>query len=98
LEDPVISPETALELGLVTEVVADDELETVAMKKAEKMARLAPHYTRMTKRLIGTSLDNALTEQLQNERHGIADSMGTEDLKRGVTAFFAGEKPEFEGD
>lgn len=98
LEDPVISPETALELGLITEVVADGELEAVAMKKAEKMARLAPHYTRMTKRLIGTSLDNALTEQLQNERHGIADSMGTEDLKRGVTAFFAGEKPEFEGD
>lgn len=97
-EDPVIDANTALDLGLVTEVVADDDLEATAMKKAEKMARLAPHYTRMTKRLIGTSLDNSLTEQLQYERHGIADSMGTEDLKRGVTAFFAGEKPEFEGD
>ena len=98
LEDPVIDANTALDLGLVTEVVADDDLEATVMKKAEKMARLAPHYTRMTKRLIGTSLDNSLTEQLQYERHGIADSMGTEDLKRGVTAFFAGEKPDFEGD
>lgn len=98
LEDPVIDANTALDLGLVTEVVADDDLEATVMKNAEKMARLAPHYTRMTKRLIGTSLDNSLTEQLQYERHGIADSMGTEDLKRGVTAFFAGEKPDFEGD
>jgi hypothetical protein len=52
----------------------------------------------MSKSLIASSLDNSITEQLQSERHGIADSMGTEDLKRGVEAFFAGEKPEFEGD
>jgi len=31
------------------------------------------------------------------ERHGIADSMATEDLRNGVTAFFAGEEPSFEG-
>ena len=43
------------------------------------------------------SLDNSLTEHLQLERHGIADSMATEDLRNGVQAFFAGEKPEFSG-
>lgn len=98
LEDPVIKPDQALELGLVTEVVPDDELESTALAKAEKLAKLAPHYTRMSKSLIASSLDNSITEQLQHERHGIADSMGTEDLKRGVKAFFAGEKPEFEGE
>lgn len=98
LEDPVIKPDQALELGLVTEVVPDDELESAALAKAEKLAKLAPHYTRMSKSLIASSLDNSITEQLQHERHGIADSMGTEDLKRGVKAFFAGEKPEFEGE
>lgn len=98
LEDPVIQPQRALELGLVGEVVPDDELAAAALAKAEKLAKLAPHYARMSKSLIASSLDNSITEQLQHERHGIANSMGTEDLKRGVEAFFAGEKPEFEGD
>ena len=53
---------------------------------------------RMAKRLIDESLEHSLTEHLQLERHGIADSMATEDLRRGVTAFKAGETPEFKGD
>ena len=52
----------------------------------------------MAKRLLHESIENSLTDHLQLERHGIADSMATEDLRRGVTAFFAGEQPDFEGD
>src|SRR5918994_514989 len=51
----------------------------------------------MAKLLANTSLDNSLTEHLQVERHGIADSMATEDLRDGVQAFFAGDEPEFKG-
>ena len=51
----------------------------------------------MAKVLCGQSIENSLTEHLQLERHGIADSMATEDLRAGVTAFFGGETPEFEG-
>ena len=57
----------------------------------------APHYVRMAKLLIGQSLDNSLTDHLQLERHGIADSMGTEDLREGVTAFFEGREATFTG-
>jgi len=39
------------------------------------------------------SIENGLTEHLQLERHGIADSMATEDLREGAIAFFSGEKP-----
>ena len=66
--------------------------------KAGELAAKAPHYVRMAKRLIGESIEHSLTDHLQLERHGIADSMGTEDLRRGVTAFKAGETPEFKGD
>ena len=38
------------------------------------------------------SIENSLTEHLQLERHGIADSMATEDLRIGVEAFFGGEQ------
>ena len=65
--------------------------------KAEKLAAKAPHYVRMAKLLCGVSIENSLTEHLQLERHGIADSMATEDLRNGVEAFFGGGKPVFEG-
>jgi hypothetical protein len=53
----------------------------------------------MAKRLTGVSIENSLTEHLQLERHGIADSMATEDLRIGVEAFFGdgGGKAEFTG-
>jgi enoyl-CoA hydratase/carnithine racemase len=97
LEDPMISPQDALEMGLVSAVVPADGLMEAARAKAEELAKKAPHYVRMAKLLANTSLDHTLTEHLQIERHGIADSMATEDLRDGVTAFFAGDEPEFKG-
>jgi 2-(1,2-epoxy-1,2-dihydrophenyl)acetyl-CoA isomerase len=97
LEDPMMSAEQAADEGLVDYVVPADRLADEARAKAEELAAKAPHYVRMSKLLIGQSLDNSLTEQLQIERHGIADSMATEDLRAGVQAFFAGEEPEFTG-
>jgi enoyl-CoA hydratase/carnithine racemase len=97
LNDPLLSAEAALELGIVSKVVAPDELLGEARAKAARLAAKAPHYVRMAKLLIGESLDNSLTEHLQVERHGIADSMGTEDLREGVTAFFEGREAKFTG-
>ena len=97
LNDPLLSAEQALEMGIVSKVVAPDELLTEARAKAEKLAAKAPHYVRMAKLLVGQSLDNSLTEHLQLERHGIADSMATEDLREGVTAFFEGREARFTG-
>jgi enoyl-CoA hydratase/carnithine racemase len=59
---------------------------------------MAPHYIATCKRLLAASLDNSLADHLQLERHGIADSMATQDLARAVPAFFAGETPEFTGE
>ena len=97
LNDPLLSAEDALELGLVSKVVPADELLSEARTKAEKLAAKAPHYVRMAKRLVAESLENSLTDHLQVERHGIADSMGTEDLREGVTAFFEGREATFTG-
>lgn len=98
LHDPLLSAAEAREEGIVAEVVPADRLMEVARDRAEELAAKAPHYVRMSKLLIGQSLENPLADHLQVERHGIADSMATEDLRRGVTAFFAGEQPEFRGD
>ena len=97
LEDPNMKAADALAERLVSEVVAPDALMDAARAKAEKLAAKAPHYVRMAKMLANTSIENSLTEHLQLERHGIADSMATEDLRNGVEAFFGGGTPEFHG-
>jgi 2-(1,2-epoxy-1,2-dihydrophenyl)acetyl-CoA isomerase len=97
VEDPDIKAERALQEGLVSEVVPADELLEKAREKAEKLAAKAPYYVRMAKRLVGESIEHSLTQHLQLERHGIADSMATEDLRNGVEAFFGGGTPEFKG-
>jgi 2-(1,2-epoxy-1,2-dihydrophenyl)acetyl-CoA isomerase len=97
LNDPLISADAALEQGLVAEVVAADELMDRALDKARKLGAKSPHYVRMAKSLVAQSLDNSLADHLQLERHGIADSMETEDLRGAVEAFFAGTEAEFHG-
>jgi enoyl-CoA hydratase/carnithine racemase len=97
LDDPNLPAADALEMGLVSEVVPGDELMARARERAAKLAQMAPHYVKMAKRLVGVSLENSITEHLQLERHGIADSMATEDAQNGVVAFFGGEKPVFKG-
>lgn len=97
LDDPNMSAREALAERIVAAVVAPDELMDRARAKAEELAAKAPHYVRMAKLLCGQSIENSLTEHLQLERHGIADSMATEDLRAGVKAFFGGGTPEFSG-
>ena len=97
LHDPLLSATEAHEMGIVAEVVPADRLLEVARERAEELAAKAPHYVRMSKLLIGQSLDNTLADHLQVERHGIADSMATEDLREGVTAFLDGRQATFTG-
>ena len=97
LQDPLLSAAEAREEGIVAEVVPADRLMEVARERAEELAAKAPHYVRMSKLLIGQSLENTLADHLQVERHGIADSMATEDLREGVTAFLEGRQATFTG-
>jgi 2-(1,2-epoxy-1,2-dihydrophenyl)acetyl-CoA isomerase len=97
LEDPNLSAADAKELGLVREVVEPDELMPCAQELIGDLAKKAPHYVRMAKKLCGVSIENSIHDHLQLERHGIADSMATEDLRNGVETFFSGGTPEFHG-
>lgn len=98
LEDPILDANAALEAGIVSRVVPADQLLGAAHEKAVELAAKAPHYVKTAKALLHESLENSLTDHLQLERHGIADSMATQDLRNGVDAFFKGEKVEFRGE
>jgi enoyl-CoA hydratase/carnithine racemase len=97
LEDPNMKASDALAERIVGEVVPAEELLPRAREKARKLAAMAPHYVRTAKALTAISIETPLTEHLQLERDGIADSMATEDLRNGVAAFLGGETPEFTG-
>ena len=97
LNDPLLSAGDAHEMGIVSEVIPGERLMERAREKAEKLAAKAPHYVRMSKLLVAQSLENTLADHLQVERHGIADSMATEDLREGVTAFLEGREATFTG-
>lgn len=97
LDDPLMNAAQAREEGIVSDVVPADRLLEVARGRAVELAARAPHYVRMSKLLVSRSLENKLADHLQLERHGIADSMATEDLREGVTAFLDGRQPTFEG-
>jgi 2-(1,2-epoxy-1,2-dihydrophenyl)acetyl-CoA isomerase len=96
LNDPNLTAGAALEEKLVSEVVPGDRLIERAREKAVKLAAKSPYYVKMAKRLVHGSLDHTIAEHLQLERHGIAESMGTEDLRDAVTAFLEGRASEVE--
>lgn len=97
LDDPNMDAATALEAGLVNEVVPADELLDRASARARELAAKSPYYVRLCKQLVGGSFDRGFAEHLQLERHGIADALATEDARNAVAAFLAGETPSFEG-
>lgn len=98
LLNPVLSAEEARDMGLVTEVVADD----VLMQKARECAvRLAQGPTKAhgeIKRLFADSLSNTLETQMELETRAIAGlAASSEDAKKGVAAFVAKETVTFQG-
>lgn len=96
-DEPIDAAE-ADELGLVTEVVADDALED---RLADEAARLASGPTKgyaATKRLLTGSFETSLDTQLADEAAEIARLTNTEDFSRGHAAFGGDEPPEFVGE
>ena len=92
-----LTAQEALEWGLVSEVVPDDEL---AGRSAEWAARLAAMPTRgigMSKRLFDSADRASLEEQLEREAQLQAAATQTDDFREGVNAFLEKRDPRFEG-
>ena len=86
----------ALEWGLVTRVVADDEVEATAMTMARDLAA-GPRSLGIIKRVAWAAADASLEEALIGERMGQREACRSEDFVEGVTAFAAKRKPDFMG-
>jgi 2-(1,2-epoxy-1,2-dihydrophenyl)acetyl-CoA isomerase len=93
--DQPIPSAQALEWGLVTKVVPDDEVipETLAM--LNHLTKTALHSFGWSKKLMSGSFNNTLETQLDWERQGISDCAAHANGQEGIRAFVEKRKPSF---
>ncbi|MCB2077712.1 MAG: enoyl-CoA hydratase/isomerase family protein [Novosphingobium sp.] len=86
----------ALEWGLATRVVPDDELEEASMAMARELAA-GPRSLGMMKKMAWDALDCGFETALDVERRMQREAGRSDDFVEGVTSFGEKRKPEFKG-
>jgi 2-(1,2-epoxy-1,2-dihydrophenyl)acetyl-CoA isomerase len=97
LTNPTISADEALELGIVTKVVPDAELEGNALSMAQEIAAGAPLALAATKRLLWTGIGSSVEQCLPDEARTVSELSGTADSREGLAAVIERRRPVFKG-
>ena len=92
-----LSAQEALDLGIVTQVVADTEVLSRAGAVAAQLAAGPTKALGATKRLMHSGWSETLETQMEQESWGIADMACTLDAQEGIAAFLGKRSPEFNG-
>ena len=92
-----LSAQEALDLGIVTQVVADTEVLSRAGAVAAQLAAGPTKALGATKRLMHSGWSETLETQMEQESWGIADMARTSDAQEGIAAFLGKRSPEFNG-
>ncbi len=92
-----LSAEEAQDWGLVTRVVADEDLAAEAGRMAQDLARGPTRAYGAVKRLLLDSYGNSLETQMELESRAIAAAAATADGRAGIAAFLARRQPRFSG-
>jgi len=87
--------ERAREVGIVTEIVRDDELIATAEEAARKLAELPPESIRLTKRLMKAAHAAAVDKQIAEEARIFGERLTSPEAKEAMSAFLEKRKPDF---
>lgn len=95
LENRVVDAETALDWGLVNTVVPESKLFQTALEKTKRMATRSITSMARMKKLLLQSGSNSYQQQLDLELSCMLECASQADIKIGIPAFLASEKPKF---
>lgn len=98
LRDEPVGAEEAVDLGLATEQVPDDEFRSRLAAEASRLADGPTRAYAATRRLLLESFDNSLDAHLAEEAETIAGLTRTDDFARGHAAFGGDREPTFTGE
>ncbi|HEV2530219.1 enoyl-CoA hydratase/isomerase family protein [Phenylobacterium sp.] len=93
----IYDAETAERLGLVTEVVADAELEARTLLLCETLAAKAPLAVRLTKMMMAKAMETGLEASMVDAQVAVMVTNPSADVREGIAAFRAKRAPKFEG-
>lgn len=97
LENLRVDATTALEWGLVAEVVPADDLREQARALATRLAAGPTKAYAAQRRLLDQTWERSLSDQLRAETDGIIATGGTHDATSALAAFLEKRRPTFEG-
>ena len=97
LLNPILSADEALELGIVTRVVPDEELFDRAGELARELAGGPTLAFAATKRLLWDGLGGTVEQALPAESRAVSELSGTADAREGLAAVLEKRAPRFAG-
>ncbi len=97
LNNPIISAAEALDMGILTQVVTDDELETQTQAYAATIAKGAPLALGHTKRLLWNGMGAGVENNLDDESRTVALLSGTRDSMEAMHAVLEKREAKFIG-
>jgi 2-(1,2-epoxy-1,2-dihydrophenyl)acetyl-CoA isomerase len=97
LTNRMFSSQEALQWGLITRVVPDNELLAQAGAIALQLAAGPTRAYGISKRLLHSGWAETLETQMENESQAIANIARTADAREGITAFLEKRPPKYKG-
>ena len=91
----LFTPEDAMAMGIVNEVIAEDEYQDYAIAKAQQLAKLPPRSIRVTKQLLRKGNEEQLKAIMKLEEEYFTDMLQGPEAKEAFSAFLEKRKPDF---
>lgn len=97
LTNPTLTAAEAADIGLITEVVDDDQLAARAESIAGDLAAMPTLALSATKRLVWSGVGASIEERLPEESRTVSELSGTADALEGLRAVIERRPPKYTG-